>query len=94
MVLVDRDIRFGRVKKWSTQDFKVSVEGKQLTIFYIPRTSRTFYNVSNSSGNVIVTGSISETGTTDCVLQFAPAGNYLLNLIDGEDMLKQSIKLS
>ncbi|MBL4651753.1 MAG: hypothetical protein JKY53_02655 [Flavobacteriales bacterium] len=94
MVLADRNIRFGRVKKWSTQDFEISVEGKQLTIFYTPKTSRTFYNVADTSGNVIVTGSVSETGITSCVLHFALAGNYSLTLIDGEDMLTQPIKLS
>ena len=94
MAVVDRNIRFGKVKKWSTQDFKVSVEGKQLTIFYTPNTTRTFYNVSDYSGKVIVTGSISESGTTICVLQLALSGNYFLNIIDGGDMLKHPIQLS
>jgi hypothetical protein len=94
VVIVDGNIRLGRVKKWSTQDFRISVEGKKLAIFYRPNTPRTFYTIADSSGKVFATGSISETGTTNCVLQFAAPGNYFINLVDGEDMLKQAIQLS
>ena len=94
MVIVDGNIKFGKVKKWSTQDFRISVEGKQLTIFYKPSTTRTFYNVADLSGRVIATGSVLECGVTNCVLQFAGKGDYYLNLVDGEDMLKQTIQLS
>lgn len=94
MVIVDGNIRFGRGKKWSTQDCEIRVEGRQLTIFYTPRSTRSFFNVSECSGRVIATGNISETGTTSCLLQFASEGTYNLNLVDGEDLLEQKITLS
>lgn len=94
MVIVGGNIRFGRVKKWSTLDLRISAEGKKLVIFYTPNTSRTFFNVSDASGSVIATGSVSESGTTNCVLQFAQPGDYCVNIIDGEDILKQAIQLS
>ena len=94
MVIVDGNIRLDRVKKWSTQDFRISVEGKKLAIFYRPNTSCSFFNVSDATGSVIATRSVSETGTTNCVLQFAQPGDYYVNIIDGEDILKQAIQLS
>jgi hypothetical protein len=85
--IVDENIGFGKVEKWSTRDCKITAEGKQLTIFYTPITTRSFYNVADHFGKVIATGSVSETGITACVLPVSLAGNYFLNLVDGEDML-------
>ena len=52
-----------------------------------------FFNVSDPSGSVIATGAISKSGTTDCLLNFTRSGDYCVNIIDGEDILKQAIEL-
>lgn len=94
MVIVDGNIKLGGAKKWSTQDLKVDVEGRELTILYKPNTTRTFYNVSDYSGRVIVTGSINENGLTEALLKFAKSGNYHVTVIDGENVYKTLIEIN
>lgn len=93
MVIVEGNIRFGRVSTWATQNFRIGLKGKLLSIFYTPNTTLSFFNVSDPSGSVIATGAISKSGTTDCLLNFTRSGDYCVNIIDGEDILKQAIEL-
>ncbi|MDA9563919.1 hypothetical protein N9R81_04515 [Flavobacteriales bacterium] len=94
MVIIDGNIKLGGAKKWSTQDLEINVEGKELTILYKPNTTRTFYNVSDYSGRVIVTGSINENGITKITLNFAQPENYHVTVIDGENVSKAFVPIN
>ena len=54
MVIVDGNIRLDRVKKWSTQDFRISVEGKKLALIKVSSSSFRLVTVMGIKGTELI----------------------------------------
>ena len=63
-----------------------------LQVWYEPRSERSIYDICDINGSVIKTGSLQEDGTRVDISELEKS-EYLLLILDGEDILKRKISL-
>ncbi len=71
---------------------KITHDASTLTLEYEPKTDRAIYDICDLMGNVVFSGTIKD-HTTRIDISGIQAGEYLLLVLDGDEIAKERVKI-